>query len=201
MDIRLRIINGSAELFERNGIKNVTMDYISSQLGISKRTIYEIFKDKNDLLENILREKTKTHKEICYELTKESDNVIEAIFNLGKLNHETFSRINPLFFEDLKKYHYSVYAKVVKNEDFKDKDLLRSLIENGIKEGLFKSSLNISLVNIFIHEILEIIHRDEFKAFGKETLYESVFLPYFYGIATNKGKKIIDENIKNLKNA
>lgn len=201
MDIRQRIINGTAELFERNGIKSVTMDYISSQLGISKRTIYEIFKDKNDLLENVLTEKAKIHKDICYELTKSSENVIEAIFNLGKLNHDTFSRINPLFFEDLKKYHYAVFSKVFKNSDYKEQELIGVLVERGVKEGLFLDSLNIPVVNMFIHEVLEIIHRDDFKSFGKDTLYNSVLLPYFYGIATEKGKKIIDENIKNLKNA
>lgn len=201
MDIKSRILRESGELFAKNGIKNVTMDYISSDMGISKRTIYEIFKDKNDLVEQVITSGAKIHKEQCSKLIKESSNVIEAIFNMGKLNHETFGKINPMFFKDLKKYHFNIFTKLrEEGSDFKDTGLTLELLKRGQKEGIFKAELNISAANLFVHEIFKMVHTDEFVVYGKEVLYESVFLPYLIGISTEKGREMIDLNIIKLKN-
>ncbi|MDD4216483.1 MAG: TetR/AcrR family transcriptional regulator, partial [Bacteroidales bacterium] len=105
MEMRLRILKEAGILFSRYGLRSVTMDQISAELGISKRTLYEIFKDKDDLVSQAIEEGIKAHKNHCNKVILESDNVIEAIFNIGKLNYNLFSKINPLFFEDFKKYH------------------------------------------------------------------------------------------------
>lgn len=199
MDLRSRIMYGAGELFTKHGVKSVTMDYISCELGISKRTIYENFKDKNDLIEQILIEGAKKHKEVCFKIVEESENVIEAIFNIGKVNHETFGKINPLFLEDLKKYHPKIFTSLISNGDFKDVKLTYTLLERGKKEGLILENINIDAANIFIHEIFTMVHKEKLIIFGREVLYESIFLPYWFGISTKKGREIIEKNLMNLK--
>ncbi len=199
MDIKTRILKEAGELFAKNGIKNVTMDYISSELGISKRTIYEIFEDKNDLVKQVIEEGAKFHKVACLDLIEKSENVFEAIFNIGKHNHQTFGKIHPLFFEDLKKYHFNIYSALIEKGDFRDTKITYILLERGKKEGLFNDNINIDAVNMFLHEIFRMVHKEEFLKFGREIIYESLFLPYWLGISTPKGRKIIEKNIENIK--
>lgn len=199
MDIKTRILMETGELFGQNGIKNVTMDYIASRMGISKRTIYENFKDKDALVKQVIEEGAKIHKASCLELIEKSENVFEAIFNIGKHNHQTFGKIHPLFFEDLKKYHFNIYSDVIEKGDFRDTGITYILLERGKKEGLFNDNINIDAVNMFLHEIFRMVHKEEFLKFGREVLYESVFLPYWMGISTAKGRKIIEKNMENIK--
>ncbi len=199
MEIRERILKETGELFIRNGIKNVTMDTIATHMGISKRTIYENFKDKDDLVEHVIKEGAKFHRKVCFEQIENSANVIEAIFNIGKINHNTFGKINPLFFEDLKKYHFMIYNKLIEEGDFRDMRLTQTLLERGQCEGLFKDNINIELVNTFLHEMFKMVHQEEFRKFGQDAIYESLFLPFWIGISTQKGQQIIEENLVNFK--
>ncbi len=199
MEIRERIINGAADLFMKNGIKTVTMDLISASLGISKRTIYEIFKDKEELVHDVIKNAADFHKGHCFKIVEDSENVIEAIFNIGEFNHQTFNKVNPLFISDLKKYHYKIFSKIVDKGDVRDMKLTYTLLERGLKEGLFKTAIDIDITNNFIHEIFRIIHEEPFINYKRETIYESIFLPYWIGISTKKGQKIIEENIAKIK--
>jgi TetR/AcrR family transcriptional regulator, cholesterol catabolism regulator len=195
MEIRERILKETGDLFVRNGIKNVTMDTIANHMGISKRTIYENFKDKDDLVESVILAGAAYHKSQCFKHVEESSNVIEAIFKIGKTNHNTFGRINPLFFIDLKKYHFNTYNKLVEHGDFRDTRLTYTLLERGQSEGLFRANLNINLVNVFLHKMFRIVHDEEFASFDRDDLYESLFLSFWIGISTKKGQEVIDMNL------
>ena len=196
MDNKQRILKEAGELFSRYGIRSVTMDYISAELGISKRTLYEIFKDKDDLVSQTISEAARMHKEFCFKTVEESENVIEAIFKIGKLNNEVFGKMNPLFFEDLKKFHPVVFDKIHQKGEIRDYKLTLKLFERGVAEGVISDLLNIELVNIFVHKILDIIHSDDMKVFRSSDILNTAFLPYFYGIATTKGRKLIDNYLK-----
>jgi TetR/AcrR family transcriptional regulator, cholesterol catabolism regulator len=198
MEIKERIINGATDLFTKNGIKTVTMDLISTSLGVSKRTIYEIFKDKEELVHDVIKNAADYHKNHCFKIVEESENVIEAIFKIGEFNHQTFTKVNPLFISDLKKYHFKTFSKIVEKGDVRDMKLTYTLLERGLKEGLFKKSLDINIANNFIHEIFRIIHEEPFINYKRETIYESIFLPYWIGISTKKGQIIIEENIAKI---
>lgn len=193
MDTRLRILKDAGEMFKHYGIRSVTMEDIAAELGVSKRTLYEIFSDKDDLVKQVIEEEIKVHKEYCTKQIETSENVIEAIFKMGQVNVEMFRKINPLFFADLRKFHPGVFRKIQKKGKLKDLSFTKSLIEAGIKDGLFSANLNIELVNSFVQRIFDIIHEDEFKDFGRENLTNSILLPYFNGIATEKGKNLINK--------
>lgn len=201
MEIRNRILREVGELFTQKGIRNVTMDDISNHLGMSKRTIYEVFEDKNDLVKQIIEEGVKLHKSECKKIITESTSVIEAIFNIGRLNHRTFSKIHPLFFEDLKKYHHNVYSKITKDGDMRDEKVTLLLLERGQKEGMFKEHINIEAANTFVHKIMEMVHQHDFGIYDTQTLINSVFMPYLIGISTDKGRDLIEKELNTLKNA
>ncbi len=191
--MRLRILKEAGILFSRYGLRSVTMDQIAAELGISKRTLYETFKDKDDLVSQAIEEGVKAHKKHCHKVILESDNVIEAIFNIGKLNHYLFSKINPLFFEDFKKYHFAIYSRINKKDGLRDYKITESLLYRGLKEGIFSDHLDLDLVNLFLHKMIDLTHLDEFKKYGNKKLLHSVFLPYLSGISTDKGKELVSK--------
>ncbi|MCK9256033.1 MAG: TetR/AcrR family transcriptional regulator, partial [Bacteroidales bacterium] len=179
MDNRLRILKDVAMMFKDSGIRSVTMEHISTELGISKRTLYEIFSDKDDLVKQVIEEGVKAHKEFCTKAIETSENVIEAIFKIGQLNVEMYHKINPIFFDDLRKFHSNIFKKIQEKDGIKDISITKSLFEIGIKDGLFSSDLNIEIVNIFIHKVFDFIYEDELKVFQNQDLTNSILLPYF----------------------
>jgi TetR/AcrR family transcriptional regulator, cholesterol catabolism regulator len=192
MDTRLRILKEAGIMFSRYGIRSITMDHIANELGISKRTLYEIFTDKDDLVSQAIEEGISVHREFCSKTVDESENVIEAIFKIGKLNNEMFGKMNPLFFEDLKKFHPAIFEKFHKKGGIKDFRLTKLLFERGIEEGVISSELNVDVINSFVHRVLELMHDDEMKKFGADALIKSALLPYFYGISTSHGRELIN---------
>src|ERR1700732_680528 len=100
-----RIIQGGEELFLTAGIKSVTMDDIAAHLGMSKKTIYQFFKDKNELVFALVKKKLKEDEDQMEAIISQSGNVIEEMINMMKCSEEIFSRINPIVIHDMQKYH------------------------------------------------------------------------------------------------
>src|SRR5476651_702949 len=100
-----RILNGSLELFFKAGIKSVTMDDIAKHLAISKKTIYQFFTDKNELVIALVKKKMHEDEEQMNAMMSGATNVIEQMIDMMKCSEEIFSRINPILMFDLQKYH------------------------------------------------------------------------------------------------
>ena len=100
MEVRDRIIEEATSQFFRFGIRNVTMDDIAVSLGISKRTVYEIFKDKSDLIQTCLKKLTEDGERNKTMVVSKSSNVIEAIFVFMQEGIKAINSINPVFFKD-----------------------------------------------------------------------------------------------------
>ncbi|HEX3386908.1 MAG TPA: helix-turn-helix domain-containing protein, partial [Mucilaginibacter sp.] len=98
-----RILDGSGELFLQAGIKSVTMDDIAKHLGMSKKTIYQFFKDKNELVLALLKKRLKDDEREMNELLSKSGNVIEEMINMMKCSEDIFLRANPIVIHDLQK--------------------------------------------------------------------------------------------------
>ncbi|HOM36988.1 MAG TPA: TetR/AcrR family transcriptional regulator [Bacteroidales bacterium] len=197
MELKQHILKEAGMMFSKYGIRSITMDYIASELGVSKRTLYEIFKDKDDLVYQAIIEGTKEHRKMCQNIISESSNIIEAIYRIGKFNHELFAKINPLFFEDLKKYHFTIYNKFHQNGDLKDYELTRTLFEKGKQEGIIRNDINIELLNIIIHKLIDIIHDDDLKVYDNEEILKKVFIPFIIGVSTQKGRVLVEKYFSN----
>ena len=118
METKDRILQGAEELFYKFGIKSVTMDDIAKHLSISKKTIYQFFSDKNELVVTLMSVKLKEDECEFRQIQTESENVIVEVFNMMKHMGVMFSKANPNVFYDLQKYHPNAWAhfKNFKNE-------------------------------------------------------------------------------------
>ncbi len=196
------ILEEVTKMFKVNGIKPVTMDNISMDLKISKRTLYEIFKDKDDLVKQVLmsiKEKSNAKKK---EIINKSDNVIEAMFEIAKLKlkNEVSEKTNPKVSEDLKKYHPAIYEEAVQKFSEEAYNMLFKLIERGKFENYFKKEIDTEILIYTLQKIASSIEKDSgiFLIKPPRAFHETLTLPYLRGISTQEGQALIDNYVKKL---
>jgi AcrR family transcriptional regulator len=189
-----RIAEQGFNLFRLYGIRAVTLDEIALQLGISKKTIYEHFAGKDDLVTQIVQRRLEMMKEQSVAFGKEAKNAIEANMMTGEMLNTTFRNMNPLVIMDMQKFHpraYSLYQEHM--YDFVLEQVI-SNIKRGMEEGFYRENIDIDIMARFRVEscILcfkpGIFPKDHFEmAKVQNELLEHFLL----GIATEKGHKLI----------
>lgn len=195
-DIRKRIVEAAAGLFRTYGIRSVTMDSIAGNLGMSKRTIYEAFSDKDELILSVLKMMAERQKLLIEKLISDSGNSIEAIFRLLEMSRDHFQAMSPAFFADLKKYHHEV---IVKSSDISNMAEIRNnrkVIERGVEEKLFRDDIDPDIVNRCLFLLGQsIVDNDLFPydQFTRHEIIKNTFINYLRGISTPRGLKMIDE--------
>ena len=196
MEIRERIITEAFTLFIKYGIHSVTMDQVACQLGISKRTLYENFSDKNALLVEGIEHFRKIMHAQANDILKNSTNVIEGIYFIGKHGEKMRKMVNPLFFEDIRKYYPAIYAGISDKNRYNEYSIMQTLIKKGINDGVFNKELNPEIVNAFWYEIMNIFMNEENfprDRYSQEDLLKNTIIPYLLGISTVKGKGLIEK--------
>ncbi len=192
---RSRIIEGAAELFSVYGIKSVTMDSIANHLGVSKRTIYEIFSDKDELLKGVLQWMAEKQKDLVLKVLEETDNAIKAIFRLLEINRDHFQSMSPAFQNDMKKFHNEVLMKS-DNCEMPDYRNHMQVIERGIREKLFRKDINPDLANRNLYCMGRAVMDNDlfpFETFSRREVIKNGFINYLRGISTPAGLMLIDE--------
>jgi AcrR family transcriptional regulator len=195
METREKILVHASGMFVSLGVKNVTMDLLATEMGVSKRTIYELFSDKEDLvIECIIYLIMETNKENL-KLITESSNVVEALFLIMKRQEERRKLMPQVFQEDMKKYF-----PLAKARTFKDKASARKisapfiLLQKGMDQGIFRIDFKIELVDSYLFEMITIIHNSQLIRMLDPLpadVLNSIVLPYFRGLCTTKGQELM----------
>ena len=197
MEVRERIIVESGILFGKYGIRSMTMDALAEEMGISKRTIYERFKDKDTLLLEVLKYfKAKQTRE-ALAIMDESGDAIEAMFRMVKVTIGRLAQMNPLFFHDLKKYHTRVFKKLSDPGEIRDFSITEKLLKTGIQQDLFRIEINIGIVNRTLHELFDLFGHDSNMVetgFHRKEMFDHIIIPYLRGISTGKGTILLDKH-------
>ncbi|RPI44999.1 MAG: TetR/AcrR family transcriptional regulator [Bacteroidetes bacterium] len=196
MEIKERIIVESGQFFGKYGIRSITMDFLAEEMAISKRTIYEHFRDKDTLLLEVIKYYREQHSTEALRIINESDNAIEALFRIMRIMIRQMKQVNPLFFHDLKKYHTSIFITLTEKSDFRDYTLTLKLLETGARQGVFRTSLNISIVNATRHVLFDLFNPDSsfsLADYDRKEMFDHIIIPYFRGISTERGVKLIED--------
>lgn len=183
-------------MFKTYGIKSVTMDTLASHLGISKRTIYEIFSDKDELLVGVLKWMTEKQNELVKRILSESENAIVAIFKMLEISRDHFQNLSPAFQADMKKYHYDVMMKKAEKKEMPDYRNNQLIIEKGIKEKLFREDIDPDLANRCLYNMGRSVMDNDlypFDLFSRRDVIKNIFINYLRGISTPEGLVLIGE--------
>jgi len=190
-----RILEGAQELFFKAGIRSVTMDDIAKHLGISKKTVYVFYKDKDELVTALVNIKLSEDKDRMCGIAAQSENVMEELITMMKCAEEFFAKINPVVIHDMQKYHPESWRLL---QQFKAEvvvDNLQNILSRGQEQGYVRKNLD--------PKIMARMHVLQVEAGFNSTVFPPAeyniwkvqlqFLEHFlYGICTAEGCKILD---------
>lgn len=196
MDPKERILVKSNELFNRYGIRSVSMDDIAAQLGMSKKTLYQYYTDKDELVNAVFDIILSVNKNNCTECTKKGENAIDEVFLSFDIMEEMLKSMNPSVLFDMQKYHPSAYRKF---DDFKNGFLYRIIkanLERGIKEELYREEIDTDILSRYrLHTVLLSFNPDVFPSNKTSLVHieQQLIECFLYGLATPKGYKLIQK--------
>ena len=192
--VKQRIIEEASELFGRSGVKSITMDDLARHLGISKRTIYENFKDKETLLIACIDDLHFKWQAFYKKAFVEAINVAEAI--LALLQNDAEQRQSNMI-EDIRKYYPQVYKEHLSKYHTDKSREFSQMIIRGVNEGVFRENLNSDVIVLFFSKLIEdTSYVDNFtNRFTLKEVQENLAITFLRGMCTPKGLEIIDKYI------
>jgi len=198
-ETKLRIQEKAIELFFRHGIRAITMDEIASQMSISKKTIYQYFKDKDALVDAVIQKEIKRDEKECCECTAAAENAIHESFLALNMVQQTLNTMNPLIMYDLERCHPKAYKRLKNHKSTFMLDKEKENLLWGIEEGLYREDLNIDIVTrMRIESIFMGFNPDIFShhKYSISLIQQQIFFLFLRGIASTKGQKLIDKYAK-----
>jgi|SRR6476620_2802963 len=193
-----RIQQKARELFMRYGFRSVTMDEIAGQTGISKKTLYQFFEDKDALVEAVMRSELDYMQTQCTKQMKEAENAIEEIFLDMDAMEIVMDAMNPQIVFDLEKFYPKTFEKFKKHKNNFLLDVIKKNLERGIEEEVYRNDFDVDIIARFRLESAFLIFNPELFPHIKYSLNKvstEIYYHYLHGIATPKGKKLIDKYI------
>ncbi len=190
-DQRFReILDKIIELFSEFGIRNLNMDDISRNLRISKKTLYQYVKSKEDLIEKLFYYDQVKWEDEFAKIKVEELNAIEILFTASLLVAEEMNRISPKVRFELKKYYEPAFNKfmVAKQQNIFI-HMVRNM-EKGIMEGLYRSDLNIDMIaNLYVKTLITMHNKDYcvMQDISSEELFKVLFESHIRAISTPEG--------------
>ncbi len=197
-----QIIIKVSSLFQRFGIKSITMDDVAKHLGISKKTLYDFFIDKEDLVRQVLMHDYDLKLQAFLEIEQKNLNAIEELFEVYKMITETYKDYNPSVEYDVRKYYPSLFFQLREVKRTRMFELSMKNMKKGKREGFFRSELNESLIaRLHVFRVENILESDIFtlEELTSFRVFHELFVYHLYGILSQQGREYMEENFKRFK--
>ena len=200
-DLKNNILQRTQALFFKYGIKSVTMDDVARELGISKKTLYQFFDNKNDLLEQVMLNEEARDIEMTQSIPLVSDNAIDELIGYVKHGVEEFARLMPstTIVYDLQKYYRDIWTKFETGMNQRILEGTKNNIRRGQNEGLYRIDMDADIIaKLYVSKMMCLIDEDMFpsKTFNKVHLFQQYMIYHVHGIATPKGIELFEMKMK-----
>lgn len=203
-EVHILITEKALELFTQKGIKDVKMDDIASILSMSKRTIYEQFADKEQLLLEALKLHNKRMRDKTREKIRKAKHVLDIVLTMYTMYFESLKSVNIKFFKELERYP-NICKRNTERDQKNDKKFL-AWMEMGRRQGFFREDANFEILLYILRRDLQAIftanmkdEKNELSKYTPDELGRTLILFYLRGISTPRGQEIIEEYMKNNK--
>jgi AcrR family transcriptional regulator len=187
----VEILERVRDLFFKYGVRSMSMDDISHEVGISRKKLHNYFISKKDLVKKLL-DLEREHFEIIFNTDKFDGevNAIDILLMVSKEVSNKFTDISPSMTFDLKKYYPDIYHKHVEERIEFVFEKIRINLEKGINQGVYRDDLSVELVSrLYIRRLIDLHNPEFFPAdkFSFQTLFDVMFDNFIRGIANEKG--------------
>jgi AcrR family transcriptional regulator len=196
MEVKDRILQAAMGLFTRNGIKSVSMDDIATHLGISKKTLYKWFENKDQIVSAVISSHLNGVQGECEGIIGKTQNAVDEMVQMMDWAERQFAEVNPNAIHDLRKYYPEAWNLF---HAHKNKYILNQIQDNlrrGVAEGLYRADLDIEVLSRLRLAQIDILFDSalfpptQFKQGRVQTACSEHFL---LGMVTIKGHKLINE--------
>ena len=196
MPMKDKILLAAQGLFFKYGIRSISMDDIAKELSISKKTIYQFFKEKDEIVDTLIQEKFKKDATQFEHIHKDANNVIEEMFNIMKHMGKVIGEVNPSMFYDLQKYHSHAWQLFKEFREERMVKMIEEMLLRGIKQGYIRPDIASKILARMRMAQVEmgfnpaVFPPDKFKIIDVQLAMLEHFL---YGICTLKGHKLVNK--------
>ncbi|MCH4553954.1 MULTISPECIES: TetR/AcrR family transcriptional regulator [Aestuariibaculum] len=194
------ILKTAAELFLNYGFKSVTMDELANALGMSKKTLYQYFENKNDLVEATTLYMYHTIQTGINEIILQDKSPIEELYEIKRfvMKHLKDEKSSPQF--QLQKYYPKIYADLMKKQSCVMGECVISNLDRGVQMGLYRDTINKEFISkIYFNSMMSLKDKELFPLnnFSMHTLMNNYLEYHLRGICTPKGLEHLTEYLNN----
>ncbi len=194
--MKQKILEGAETLFMRYGVRSVSMDDVAREVSVSKKTIYQHFNHKDELVTEAAKNYLTGEMKEVSDITEQAADALEELFLLSKCIRQNISRVNPSLLYDLQKYHPEAWEVF---KDYKDNFIRGKVMSNlirGKKENLYRTEINETILSIMRVEQVQLIF-DE-RAFPKSDfdfvdVQVQIFDHFIHGLLSDNGRNYYKE--------
>lgn len=195
--VHQRIIDVAGEEFRKQGIRSVRMDDLASMLGISKRTLYEEFEDKEAVLTAVFEKQIQIMEDRYVQYKEESANVLELILKMFRVTLSEYAKTNPKYFEEM--HRYPKFKECFEEGKIKHMQNIKVFLAEGMEQGIFRPDLNVELF-VKVQQLIEEKGLKELQEqYGMYETFKSTVLVSLRGISTEKGIQMIDDFMEEMR--
>ena len=196
---REHIIEKTSEMFVMHGIKSVRMDDIAQTLGVSKRTLYEMFGDKEELLYLCMSSFLEKQRMNVNEQARSAASILESILH-GFLNMMQYSDVNNRIMSNLQKFYPTVFQRIHKECGEVGRTNFRNAIHRCVEEGYLDEKFNMDLaITVLYYTAMGVVARRDFPypdGVSPQKAFRHIVICFFRGVATTKGLEVIDKYVE-----
>jgi AcrR family transcriptional regulator len=192
-DSQIRIQEQAKTLFMKFGFRSVSMDDIAHSLGISKKTIYQYFKDKDELVKAIVEQDISETESECTNCLAIADNAIDEIFITMDNIIKHIKNMNPTILFDLQKFHFDSFTKIVEHKNSFLLSFIKKNLKRGMEEHLYRNDLHVEVLSRFRLEMLFLsFNLDVFppNEFTLTDVTQIIMENFIFGLVTEKGYQL-----------
>jgi AcrR family transcriptional regulator len=184
-------------LYRKYGIRSVTMDDVSRNLGISKKTLYQLVEDKYDLIRKVLHHEEKASLEGIDRIQKVQGNAIDELIRVNELVHLHRGALAPNLYYDLQKYYPQLFRDWIERKHKRMYDLVISNLRKGKEEGLYRQELDENAIARLYLSRVESLNGTVLQQDEPPSLPDirELFIYHIHGICNSKGLEYFSGNL------
>jgi TetR/AcrR family transcriptional regulator, cholesterol catabolism regulator len=200
LDTEKKIMTAIEQLFLRYGVKSVTMDDISRQLGMSKKTLYQYVDNKADLIKKVMQQHIETEQEAMSQIRQQAKDAIDEMLGIARYVTQMLREMSPSTVYDLHKHYRETWDMVESFHQQHIYNFIKTNLENGVKEGLYRSDFDADIIaKLYVAKTMLIVNEDVFplRNYNKEKLFKALLVYHIHGVASAKGLKKLERYLLN----
>lgn len=198
----LKIIQGATKIFMQYGIKSVNMDDMARHLGVSKKTLYVVVKDKEELIRKSIIGYCDLEDKQVESICNKGLNAIDESLEIMKMVTTMLQNVHPSVIYDMEKYHPEIFSDLKSSRNQTIFNCMLSNMQKGQKEGLYRKDFNPEIITRLYMSHVDVMLNQHLFPFDKWSLvdiYKEAFAYHIRGIASPKGEEYLKQKLKQLK--